>query len=472
MEKRAEHPGAAPRRDPLPIPSGRTVRGRVTPPPSKSLTHRALNLALLSGRPARVERPLLAEDTRLFLAALAALGWSVEPEGDGGDAVRLAPPAGSGTGRPAADPVGDPVVLSCGNAGTMFRFLAASLTTGAAGPPLVLDGTARLRERPVGPLLDALRSLGARVSCRQAAGHAPLEIHPGSLRGGRARLDAGESSQYLSALLMACLRAPTPTEIVVPALTSAPYVEITREAIRRTCGAAAGTDPVQATPCDDGWHFTVTPVRPAVGRFRVEGDLSAACYPAAAAALTGGEVEILGVRRDTAQGDRGLIELLARMGAEVDWREDGVIVRGGRGLVAPGAVDLSAMPDQVPTLAALAPFARGTTRVENVAHLRIKESDRLRAMADGLARLGAAVEERPDGLEIAGCWADGALPGEPGAAIVLDPADDHRIAMSLALVGLRRPGVAIAHPEVVAKSYPRFWDDLFALLGAGDRRDG
>lgn len=486
------------RPDPLAIPAGRTARGRVAPPPSKSVTHRALNLTLLSGRPAIVEHPLLAEDTRLFLEALAALGWSVE-HGDGEDGgdgeVRLAPPSSDrpdGADRPdrperarqpdrSGRPASEPVTLFCGNAGTMFRFLAASLTaapTGGCSGPVVLDGTPRLRERPVGPLLDALRSLGARVACRHAEGHAPLVIEPASLRGGRARLDAGESSQYLSALLMACLRAPEPTRIEVPTLTSTPYVEITRDAIRRVCrGAVRGepidlpdpVDPVAEEPLGDGRLFTIVPARPEVGRFRVEGDLSAACYPAAAAALTGGEVEIVGVRSDSAQGDRRLIDLLATMGAEVTWTEEAVTVRGGGALVAPGAVDLSDQPDQVPTLAALAPFARGTTRIENVAHLRIKESDRLRAMAEGLARLGVPVEERPDGLVIDGCWA-GPPDGEPAAEaaepVVIDPFDDHRIAMSFALVGLRRPGVSIAHPEVVAKSYPAFWDDLFRLLGA------
>ncbi len=486
-----ENPRGAGAGAPLPIPSGRTVHGRVTPPPSKSVTHRAFNLTLLSGRPAVVERPLLAEDTRLFLGALAALGWSVEHGHDGGGAVRLAPPPISpGTAAPSSpsssspsgrQPSADPPSLFCGNAGTMFRFLAATLTTaagagGANARPVVLDGTPRLRERPVGPLLDALGGLGGRITCRQAEGHAPLAIEPGSLRGGRVRLDAGESSQYLSALLMACLRAPEPTAIEVPALTSAPYVEITREAIRRVCrvrpaeGAgdlspAPPFDPVTEREEGEGRVFTVSPARPEVGRFRVEADLSAACYPAAAAALTGGRVEILGVRPDAAQGDRKLIDLLARMGAEVAWGADSVVVRGTGALVAPGAVDLSDLPDQVPTLAAVAPFARGTTRIENVAHLRIKESDRLRAMADGLARLGVPVEERPDGLVIEGCWAEEEPPADPADPVVLDPSDDHRIAMSFALVGLRRPGVTIDHPEVVAKSYPAFWDDLLSLLG-------
>jgi 3-phosphoshikimate 1-carboxyvinyltransferase len=157
------------------------------------------------------------------------------------------------------------------------------------------------------------------------------------------------------------------------------------------------------------------------------------------------------------------------MGARVAWRDGAVEVEGGEltGL----AVDLSALPDQVPTLAALAPFAKGTTRIYNVSHLRIKESDRLRALATGLGRLGVPVEELPDGLRIPGCWAGGAPParvGSPaGEPVVLDPVGDHRIAMAFALVGLRRPGVAVAHPEVVAKSYPGFWRDLDALLGAG-----
>lgn len=433
---------------PRPIPSGRVLGGAVTPPPSKSVTHRALNLSLLSGREAVVERPLLAQDTRLFLAALNGLGWRVEQSCE---EVRLAPPD-----APLA--AGEAEVF-CGNAGTMYRFLTASLAVVERAPMRIrLDGTPRLRERPVGPLLEALRALGAGITCPGVEGHAPLLIETGSLAGGRASLQAGESSQYLSALLMAALRAPGPTRLEVASLTSVPYVELTREAIRRT---VPGDDPVRETPTG----YEILPARPRVGRFRVEGDFSAACYPAAGAALTGGTVEIRGLLAESAQGDRRLFELLERMGASVAWRGDAVVVRGGRGLTAPGAVDLAAMPDQVPTLAALAPFAHGVTRIENVAHLRIKESDRLLAMATGLSALGVPVEERPDGLVIPGCWAErsGVV---SGAETVIDPFDDHRIAMAFALVGLRRSAVLVAHPEVVAKSYPAFWSDLGSLLQA------
>ncbi len=439
------------------VPSGKVARGRLAPPPSKSLTHRYLNLALLAGRPAAVERPLLAADTRLFLGALARLGWRVEASDE---AARLTPPA---------EPVRE-AELDCGNAGTLFRFLTASLST--LPGTWRLDGTPRLRERPVGPLLAALRSLGAEIVCLEGEGFAPLVVHGGTLAGGRAVVAAGESSQYLSALLMAALRVPGETVLDVASLTSGPYVELTRQAIRRFAAGGGrddrGGDPVAGGP----ERLTVSPCRlePPAG-LRVEADLSAACYPAAAAALTGGRVELAGVHRDSAQGDRGFFDLLARMGARVAWSDESVEVAGGD-LVAIEA-DLSTMPDQVPTLAALAAFARGTTRIYNVAHLRIKESDRLRAMSSGLSLLGFAVEELADGLVVTGRGSGGgaraigpAAAGD-GETRVVDPHGDHRIAMSLALVGLRRPGVVVADPEVVAKSYPAFWQDLESLL-AGD----
>jgi 3-phosphoshikimate 1-carboxyvinyltransferase len=428
------------------------ARGRLAPPPSKSVTHRYLNLVLLAGAPATVRRPLLAEDTRLFLDALAALGWAVEASEE---AARLAPRSPQRAPPRAAG-------IDCGNAGTLFRFLTASLAVlpGAWR----LDGTPRLRERPVGPLVAALLELGARIEWAGREGFAPLVIHGGRLAGGRAVLDAGESSQYLSALLMAALRAEAPVELEVPALTSHPYVELTRAAIRRF--APSGDDPVEERP--GGWRVRPARLAPPPD-LAVEGDFSAACYPAAAAVLTGGRVVLDGLAPDSAQGDRRFLELLSRMGGRVAWRGDVVEVEGpppGAGLTALDA-DLSGLPDQVPTLAALAPFARGVSRIHGVPHLRIKESDRLRAMAAGLGRLGVPVEELPDGLVIHGCWADappGAVAGQPA---VLDPVGDHRIAMSLALVGLRRQGVAVADPEVVGKSYPGFWRDLDALLAEG-----
>jgi 3-phosphoshikimate 1-carboxyvinyltransferase len=412
-------------------------------PSSKSITHRYLNLALLAGRPLVVERPLLAEDTRLFLAALARCGWTVEERPE---EIGLAPPAGGvASGAP-------PTEIFCGNAGTMLRFLVASLA--ALPGRWRLDGVARLRERPVGPLVEALRRLGAEIRYLGHPGRVPLEIAGGTLGGGVTGLDAGESSQFLSALLMAGLAAPRPLTVEVTALTSAPYVEVTLAAVRR-CGGRIEAQPGEG----GGLRYRVVPGLLPPPRLCVEGDASAACYPAAAAALSGGSVLLKGLSAESPQGDRCFLELLARMGAEVAWNGDEVAVRGGRLLAV--EADLSAMPDQVPTLAALAPFARGTTRIRNVAHLRLKESDRLSAMATELRRLGAEVAEGEDRLDIAGTWWQAAPPGNP---VAVDTHGDHRIAMSLALVGLRRPGVVVESPQVVAKSYPAFWQDFLGLL--------
>ncbi len=421
--------------EPFAVPSGRRVRGRLRVPPSKSVTHRYFNLALLSGAPLVIERPLLAEDTRLFLAALGRCGLEVE---ESPEEVRL---------EPGTPPAGE-VEIFCGNAGTMLRFLVATLTV--IPGRWRLDGVPRLRERPVGPLVDTLRQLGARVEYLADEGRVPLRIEGGSLRGGTATLDAGESSQYLSAVLMAALRAPEPVVVEVPSLTSRPYVDVT------TAAAAAFDGHIERVG-PRAYRVLPSPLRG--GRLRVEGDWSAACYPAAAAALTGGEVALVGLSPESKQGDRELFDLLAEMGAEIGWRTGVLDVRGGdlRGVKA----DLSGMPDQVPTLAALAPFARGETLIHNVAHLRIKESDRLQAMAAELKKLGADAREGRDSLWLPGLWSGAEPPAEP---IHVDPHGDHRIAMSLALVGLRRPGVVIDHPEVVAKSYPGFWRDLQKIL--------
>jgi 3-phosphoshikimate 1-carboxyvinyltransferase len=418
------------------VPAGLRVRGRLRVPSSKSLTHRYFNLALLARSPLVVEHPLVADDTRLFLDALARFGFRVAEEGD---RVRLEP------GAPAA---GETEIF-CGNAGTMLRFLVATLTV---IPGLWrLDGVPRLRERPVRPLVEALRRLGARIDYLAAEGFVPLRIEGGTLGAGSTVLDAGESSQYLSALLMAALRAPGPVTVAVESLTSRPYVDVTLGVVAAFGGRIEEVGPAA---------YRVWPSALDAGHVRVEGDWSAAAYPAAAAALTGGEVALDGLLRDSRQGDRGFLALLATMGAEVAWDGDLVTVRGRglRGLQA----DLSAMPDQVPTLAALGPFAHGTTHIVNVAHLRLKESDRLDAMAGELRRAGAEVEEGPDWLRIPGRWA--ATP-PPAAAVRIDPRGDHRIAMSMALVGLRRPGIVVTSPEVVGKSYPGFWQDLDRLLG-------
>src|SRR6185436_18141759 len=292
---------------------------------------------------------------------------------------------------------------------------------------------------------------GARIDYLAAEGYVPLRLAGGTLGAGSTVLDAGASSQYLSALLMAALRAPGEVTVEVEALTSQPYVDVTLGVVETFGGRIEPVGPRT-------WR--VWPSTLAAGRVEVEGDWSAAAYPAAAAALTGGEVTLAGLLPDSRQGDRGFAALLQEMGAEVTWDGNEMTVQGRElsGIEA----DLSTMPDQVPTLAALAPFARGATRIFNVAHLRIKESDRLEAMATELRKTGAVVEEGPDWLRIPGIWAENEPPSSP---VRIDPRGDHRIAMALALVNLRRPGIEVTAPEVVGKSYPGFWRDLDRLTG-------
>lgn len=419
------------------IPAGAVLRGRLRVPPSKSVTHRCFNLALLARKPVVVEHPLVAEDTRLFLGALKTVGFSVD---ESSDRVELVPRA----------TIPDQGLIHCGNAGTLFRFLIASLATVPGS--WTLDGVPRLRERPVGPLLDALRRLGVRIDCLGKEGFAPLRIRGGELRGGQTFLDAGRSSQYLSALLMAALKARGEVNVDVRALTSEPYVDITLNMIRRLGGRVdrMGDRAFRVRPVGEGFG---------ADRWTVEGDYSAAAYPAAGAALTGGRVVLEGLRVDSVQGDRGFLDVLDDMGARVSWSDDELVVEGGS--LEAVEVDMSTMPDQVPTLAALAPFAKGTTRIRNVPHLRIKESDRLRAMATELTKVGAEAEEEPAGLILPGTWAESTPPSSP---VVVDSYGDHRIAMSFAVVGLRRPGIVVDDPEVVNKSYPDFWDDWERLL--------
>ena len=429
------------------VPAGGRVSGRLSLPGSKSVTQRYFNLALIRRLPLVVHRPAMSEDARLFLGALEACGFAIEHREDN---LYLTP----GQPDPETLPAGEIFCgnIFCGNGGTMFRFLTSALT--AVPGTWQLDGIARLRERPVGPLLSALRQLGAEIRCPQQEGYAPLEILGGSLRGGRCRLDAGSSSQFLSSIIMAALAAPEPSEIAVGALTSEPYVDLTLDAVRELGGEVRRTGDV----------FHVRPSELTTAELTVEADYSAVAYPAAAAMLSGGRVTIEGLRRDSRQGDRLFLDLLERMGGRIHWRDGNLEVAAGdlRAVEA----DLSQTPDQVPTLAALAPFATGTTRITGVPHLRIKECDRLSAMAQELQRVGAEAQELADGLVIPGVWANSDPPSSP---VAVETYGDHRIAMSLALVGLRRPGLSIQNPGVVAKSYPDFWNDFEKLLAPTER---
>ncbi|SMC22770.1 3-phosphoshikimate 1-carboxyvinyltransferase [Desulfacinum hydrothermale DSM 13146] len=416
------------------IPTVERVTGRVPLPGSKSVTHRAFILAALSGGESVVLNALDAEDTRVTASALRDLGARVEWRGS---TVRIRPP--HELWRSPSSPI------NVGNSGTSLRLLAGLAAAGKG--TFVFDGTARLRERPVGALTVALETLGAVVRFPLKRGYPPVVIESDGLCGGRVCVDASQSSQYLSSILLASTKASGPVAVSWEEnVSSFPYVEITLQMM-----AQAGLDFRKAGPTE------VVVNAPQVVKpfhYRVEGDCSSASYFWAAAALTGGSVLTYPVSQAALQGDCAFLDILSAMGCRVDWTEEGVCVQGPRTLRSVDA-DMNRMPDMVPTLAVLAACAEGASRIRNVAHLRIKESDRLRAVAVELSKLGVQVEEGSDGLVIQG-------PPRRGATI--ETYEDHRIAMAFAVLGLRVPGVVIRGAATVRKSFPEFWDTFFGLI--------
>jgi 3-phosphoshikimate 1-carboxyvinyltransferase len=409
------------------------VQARFRLPGSKSVTHRALLMAALAPGESRVVNPLRAEDTLLTAHALEQLGVAIRWEDQ---AVRVIAPADRWR-EPQA-----PIQL--GNSGTSLRLLVALLAAGRGR--FVLDGTARLRERPIGPVLQALAGQGVSHRYLSGDGCPPVEIIAQGLQGGEIWIDASQSSQFLSAVLIA---APCAARDVTVGwkqpVASLPYVHLTLAMMEQFGIQWRWAAPHQVlVPAPQRYHAR---------SYTVEGDCSSASYWWAAAAITGGEVFTAPTSLEALQGDCRFLAILQRMGCELRWEEDGVRVLGPGRLQAVD-VDMNAMPDMVPTLAILAAFADGQTRISNVAHLRIKESDRLQVVATELGKLGAEVQELADALVIRGTPLHGAA---------IDAHDDHRIAMAFALVGLRVPGVEIHGAEAVGKSYPTFWEEFRRL---------
>ncbi len=416
------------------VPNG-AAEGVLEAPASKSLTNRLLVMAALADGESVLRRLLVSDDTEAMTAGLRALGARIESLDDRTEV--------SGTcGRPLAAGV----VLDAGLSGTTLRFLAAVALL--ANGTVVLDGHEPLRRRPIAPLVDALRAAGAQVVTDH--GRPPLRISGHGLAGGVLRVDAGASSQFATALLLVGPYGDNDLVLEVGGLDELGYVRLTVDAMQR-------------------WGATV--VEEAPGRFRVkagaryaareesvEHDASAAAHLYALAAATGGSVTVTNAF-ETAQPDGRFVELLAAMGARYERGP------GGTTLERPGdlkgvAVDLGAMPDQLPTVAVLGALARGETMIRGVAIARGHESDRIRAVATELRRLGAAVEETPDGLVVRG-----------GAQLHggrVDTYRDHRIAMAFTAIGAVVPGVEISDPGCVAKTYPGFFDDV-ARLGVGIR---
>jgi len=405
------------------------VTARLEAPASKSVTNRMLVCAALGDGVSLLRRPLESDDSAAMREALGALGAPV---------TELAGPAWrvAGTGGRLASPA---VPLDARGSGTTMRFLAALAPLTAAGA--TVTGRPGLLLRPIGALVAALRELGAQVDDRD--GFPPVSAAGGGLEGGHAAVDAGASSQFPSAILLAAPYAREPVTLHARGLGAAAYVELTAQ-VMRDFGAAV--------ECLDQATWRVEAGRGYRAReTEVEYDASAAAHLFALAAATGGAVTVSNARLGSLQPDARVPELLAAMGATVT-RDGSALTVSGPETLAPIDADLAPMPDQVTTMATLAALAPGRSRLRNVAVARGHETDRLAALAHELAKLAVKTEELPDGLVIHG--------GRPRGPASIDPHHDHRLAMAFAALAARVPGVAIEDPGCVAKTFPGFWDDL------------
>jgi 3-phosphoshikimate 1-carboxyvinyltransferase len=413
------------------VPAG-PLTARLVAPASKSVTNRALVCAALADGASRLGGALGGDDAQAMAAALGELGAPVQ-------ATAAAWTVHGSGGRPRSPQRPLDARLS----GTTMRFLAAVATLAPAGA--TVGGAPALLRRPVGPLVAALRALGAELADRD--GFPPVTAAGGGLDGGEVRVDASASSQFASAVLLVAPYARRPVRLRAEGLTAPAYVELTA-ALMRDFGAAVDREGDAVWRVRAGRPYRATDLE-------VEYDASAAAHLFALAAATGGAVTVGNARPGTLQPDAALPGLLARMGATLA-RDGAALTVSGPATLGPVDADLAAMPDQVTTVAALAALARGTSRIRGVAVTRGHESDRPAALAAELGKLGVAVEELPDGLVVHGRGAEGLRPAR------LATHGDHRMAMALAAVAARVPGLVLDDPGCVAKTYPGFWRDLAA----------
>jgi len=418
-------------------PARGALAARIRASPSKSVTHRALVAAALAQGPSRIVDPLDADDTRATAQGLRELGVVVE---FGAGAWNV-----EGVGR--AIPGGGSLWLE--DSGTSLRFLTAVACLGAR--PSRLDGSSRLRERPLEELAEALRTLGGRVRLPDGVGGLPLEAGgTARLRGGRIRIPSGRSSQFASALMLVGSRLSGGLDLTLePDAVSVPYIEITERVL-----LDFGVDVERV----DRFRFKVAEGDSRGRTYSVEGDHSSASYFLAAAAIVGGKVRVDGLTARSPQPDARLAGVLRGLGCRVEDGEDWIEVEGG-GTLSGFDLEMSGAPDLVPTLAVLGLFADGPSVVRGIAHLRHKESDRLELLARNLTALGRPTSVRDDRLEI------GPLPADGLRGSLVETRSDHRMAMAFAVAGLRLSDIRIDDADCVAKSNPRFWQQFESLAG-------
>ena len=409
------------------------VTGSIRPPGSKSLTNRALIVAALANGESFLTGVLDSRDTQVMLDSLKRLSLAVDHDMAKGT-VRIE----GCNGHPPTHEAD----LWLENSGTSIRFLTALCALGEGR--FRLDGNSRMRERPIADLVSALRQFGIEVECELGNDCPPVVIHGRGLPGGIITMKANLSSQFLSAVLMAAPCASQAVEIrLAGELVSEPYIDMTL-AVMSQFGVSVN----RPTP----GVFQISPQTYRATTYDIEPDASAASYFFGLAAVTQGTVTVNGLNANALQGDIQFVRALEQMGCQVVWNTDSVTVRGRplQGI----DIDMNAISDTAQTLACVAPFATGPTRIRNVAHMRLKETDRVSAVVAELRKLGGTVEEHPDGMTI-----------HPGPLVggTVATYDDHRMAMSFALIGLRVPGIKIADPGCTAKTYPNYFEDLERL---------
>ncbi len=409
------------------------LRGSVKLPPSKSLTNRALIAAAVADG-GIITSPLDCDDTRVLVAALSAAGWSI----DWSDTIEVG-------GRTV--PEGQ-VHLDLGDSGTGARLILGLL---AASPGrFIVDGSARLRQRPMAPVIDTLQRLGAQLSSTD--GKLPIEIDGVELDGGGATVKPEVSSQFVSSLVLAAPLMKRGLDLqVVGDLPSAPYLDLTEEVLTAFGGGVIVDNDRR------WWRVAPGPLRLAL--YDVEGDWSAASFALAAAAVAGGQVEMGPLEPASRQGDRGILEILSRAGLEFEWRERYVAARGP--ITSPIKADLRDMPDLFPALMVVAACAPPGSRLSGLENLQHKESDRLTVMVRNLGRLGAGITVRETEIEVHTC-----IRPTPGPSPKVTAAGDHRVAMAMAVAALAVGPLEIDDADCVSKSFPGFWQTWDGLVGA------
>ncbi|NIY83911.1 3-phosphoshikimate 1-carboxyvinyltransferase [Vibrio hepatarius] len=413
------------------------VNGEVNLPGSKSVSNRALLLAALAKGTTRLTNLLDSDDIRHMLNALTKLGVKYQLSDD----KTVCEVEGLGKAFEATEAQ----ELFLGNAGTAMRPLAAALCLGRG--EFVLTGEPRMKERPIGHLVEALKQAGAQVEYLENENYPPLKITGTGLAGGTVEIDGSISSQFLTAFLMSAPLAQDDVTIkIIGELVSKPYIDITLH-IMAQFGVEVENRDYQEFVIRSGQSYI------APGDFLVEGDASSASYFLAAAAIKGGEIKVTGIGRKSIQGDIQFADALEKMGAEIEWGDDYVISRVGQ--LKAVDMDFNHIPDAAMTIATTALFAEGTTAIRNVYNWRVKETDRLAAMATELRKVGAEVEEGEDYIIV--------TPPAQLKHAAIDTYDDHRMAMCFSLVALSDTPVTINDPKCTSKTFPDYFDKLESL---------